>query len=137
MREHPQKNQTGLLPHSFKKVGITVMVLAIVSALLVKTISIAIAQTQKNLFRVLTLNVFILGLLFVAWSRDKVEDEMTLALRLKSMGFAFLWAVLLVIVEPLVNVFFRNPIENGRAQGLVISMLFVYLTLYYLQKKGR
>jgi FtsH-binding integral membrane protein len=137
MPEHPKKNKTGLLPHSFKKVGIAVMVLAFIPAILVKAIGIAMAQTQKELIRVVTLNVFILGLLFLAWSRDKIEDEMTLVLRLKSMGFAFLWGVLLVVVEPLINVFFKNPIENSRAQGLVISMLLVYLTLYYLQKKGR
>ena len=137
MRQHQKKNKTGLLPNYFKKVGMAVMILAILPALIIKLIDIQIAQAQKNLFKLMTMNVFILGLLFVAWAKDKVEDELTIMLRLKSMGFAFILAVLSVVMKPLTDVLFKDTLGDFKAQELVLSMLFVYLIMYYLQKKGR
>ena len=113
------------------------MVLAFIPAVTVKAMNIDVAGAQKELFRLMTMNVFILGLLFFGWAKDKIEDEMTINLRLKSMGFAFIWAVLVVVLEPLTDAVFKNPLGRESAQGLVVIMLFVYLLLYYLQKKGR
>lgn len=113
------------------------MVLAIVSAVIVKSMNVELVQTQKELFRTLTLNAFILGLLFVAWSRDRVEDEMTVFLRLKSMSWAFIWAILYVIMNPFIDLIFKDPIGILTAQQMLLSMLIVYLIMYYLQKNGR
>ncbi len=131
------KKRPALLPLYFKKLGITVMVLAIVSAVIVKSMNVELVQTQKELFRTLTLNAFILGLLFVAWSRDRVEDEMTVFLRLKSMSWAFIWAILYVIMNPFIDLIFKDPIGILTAQQMLLSMLIVYLIMYYLQKNGR
>ena len=76
-------------------------------------------------------------MLFVAWSKDKVEDEMTVAIRLKAMAWTFGWAVLYVIVKPIVDLLFKDPIQDVTGQQVVMSMLFVYLIMYYLQKIGR
>jgi hypothetical protein len=130
-------NKTGLLPNYFKKIGLAIMVLAFVPALLVKTMNIDMAQVQKETLKYLTMNLFILGLLFVAWAKDKTEDEMTLALRLKSLSFAFIWAVLYVVGKPLTDWLFKDGIADFKAQELVLSMLLVYLFMYLLQKKGR
>ncbi|HEV7333625.1 MAG TPA: hypothetical protein VGN63_21505 [Flavisolibacter sp.] len=137
MIENQQKNKTGLLPHYCKKIGVAVMVLAFIPLITIKSADIQIAQGHKELLRLMAMNMFILGLLFVAWAKDKVEDETTIALRLKSLGFAFIWATLLVILKPFTDVIFKNPIEVESAQGLVISMLFFHLLLYHFQKKGR
>ena len=88
-----QKNQKAvLLPNYFKKVGIVVLILALMPAIVVKTMHMDLVPAQKELLKVMTLNVVILGLLFVAWAKDKVEDEVTVALRLQAMQFAFIWA---------------------------------------------
>jgi hypothetical protein len=137
MREKQKKNKTGLLPNYFKKVGIAVLALAFIPAITIKAIDINLTEAQKELLRLMSINVFILGLLFVAWAKDKIEDEMTIALRLKSMGFAFIWAILFVVLKPLTDALFKNPLGKESAQGLVISMLFFYLMVYYFQKKGR
>lgn len=113
------------------------MILAFVTAVVVKAMNIEMLQSQKELFRVFTLNAFIVGLLFVAWSRDKVEDEMTIAIRLKSMAFTFSWAVFDVIAKPIVDLLFKDPIQDLTGQQVVMSMLFVYLIIYYVQKIGR
>lgn len=137
MESKRRKNKHVLLPVYFKKVGLAVMILAFVPAIIVKSMNFELMQSQKELFRVLTLNAFILGLLFVAWSRDKVEDEMTVSIRLKSMSWTFTWAVLYVIITPLIDLLFKDPIDDLTGQQVVMSMLFVYLIMYYLQKRGR
>ena len=137
MESKRRKNKHVLLPVYFKKVGLAVMILAFVPAIIVKSMNFELMQSQKELFRVLTLNAFILGLLFVAWSRDTVEDEMTVSIRLKSMSWTFTWAVLYVIITPLIDLLFKDPIDDLTGQQVVMSMLFVYLIMYYLQKRGR
>ena len=131
------KKEPGLLPLYFKKIGLLVMILAFIPAIIVKSVNVELVQTQKEIFRVLTLNAFILGLLFVAWSRDKVEDEMTVSIRLKAMSWTFTWAVLYVIITPFIALLFKDLIVRLTGQLVVMSMLFVYLTIYYLQKLSR
>lgn len=137
MESKRSKKDPVLLPFYFKKIGLVVMILAFVPAIIVKSMNVELVQTQKELFRVLTPNAFILGLLFVAWSRDKVEDEMTVSIRLKSMSWTFTWAVLYVIISPFIDLLFKDPISALTGQQVVMSMLFVYLIMYYLQKLGR
>lgn len=137
MESKINKNEAALLPKYFKRIGLIVMILAFVPAVIVKSMNVEMVQLQKELFRIFTLNAFILGLLFVAWSKDKVEDEMTLAIRLKAMAWTFGWAVLYVILKPIVDLLFKDPIQDLTGQTVVISMLFVYLIMYYLQKIGR
>src|SRR5829696_6109115 len=129
-----KRNEAGLLPNIFKKVGIAVMLLAFVPAVVVKAANIQITPMDKEVFRLLAMNAFILGLLFVAWAKDKVEDELTVAIRLKAMGWSFIWAVLFVIMKPFVDMLFNDPIADLKSQELVLSMLFVYLLMYYVQK---
>jgi len=137
MEKQKNKNEAGLLPNYLKRVGIAVMLLAFVPAVIFKTMSIELTPSNKELFKLLSMNAFILGLLFVAWSKDKVEDEMTVAIRLKAMGWSFIMAVLVVIVKPFVDVLFKDPISDFKSQELIVSMLLVYLLMYYVQKKGR
>lgn len=137
MESKRSKKEAALLPQYFKKIGLVVMILAFVPAVVVKSMNVDMVQSQKDLFRIFTLNAFILGLLFVAWSKDKVEDEMTVGIRLKSMAWTFSWAVLYVIVKPIVDLLFKEPIQDLTGQQVVMSMLFMYLIMYYLQKIGR
>lgn len=137
MESKRNKKEAVLLPKYFKKIGLVVMILAFAPAVIVKSMNIEMLQSQKELFKIFTLNAFILGLLFVAWSKDKVEDEMTIAIRLKAMAWSFSWAVFYVIVMPIMDLLFKDPLQDLTGQQVVMSMLFVYLIMYYLQKTGR
>jgi membrane protease YdiL (CAAX protease family) len=132
-----KNNEAGLLPYCFKKLGIAVMVFAFVPAVVVKAGNIQIAPASNHVFRILTMNAFILGLLFVAWAKDKVEDELTVVIRLKAIGFSFISAVLVVVIKPFINMLFNDPVADFKSQELVLSMLVVYLLMYYSQKKAR
>jgi len=131
------KKKYTLLPVYFKKIGIVVVLLSFLPLIIVKTIDIELIQYQKELFKTLTLNILILGLVFMAFSRDKIEDEMTMLIRLNSMSWTFLWAVLLVVIKPLFDILFYGTGSVFTAQPLVIMMLFYYLFVYYQKKRSR
>jgi hypothetical protein len=62
---------------------------------------------------------------------------MAVALRLKAMASTFIWAVLYVIIKPFIDIIFKEPVADLKSQELVLSMLFVYMLMYYAQKKIR
>lgn len=123
------------IPTYFKKVGLAVMVLAFVSAFLVKTGNVELSQHDKDLFRVMTLSAFILGLLLIALAKDKFEDEMIGSLKLRTMAFAFVFGVSIVIITPIVELISNDPVSEMSGHRVVLSMLGVYLIVYYLGKR--
>jgi hypothetical protein len=131
------KKKYTLLPVYFKKIGMVVIVLSFLPLIIVKAFDIELIKSQKELFKTLTLNILILGLVFIAWSRDKMEDEMTMSIRLSAMAWTFLWAVLLVVIKPLFDFLFYGTSSVFTAQPLVIMMLFYYLFVYYQKKRAR
>ncbi len=126
-----------LLPTYFKIIGVIIIILALTTAIVIKAMQIELLPSQKELFRVFTMNAFLLGLLLVAWSRDKIEDEMTVFMRLKAMAWTFTWAVLYVILKPIGDLIFDDPVEILTGQEVVMSMLFIYLITYIFQKRWR
>lgn len=125
------------LPVYFKKIGLVVSILACFSLVIAKSMDFEFTQTQKELFSVFTLNAFILGLQFVACSRDKVEDEMTVSIRLKAMFWTITMVVLYVIIMPLIDLLFKDPVGVLTGQQVIMGILFIYLFQYYLQKFSR
>lgn len=123
------------IPTYFKKIGLTIMVLALLPGLVVKIWDIELAQHSKELIRVLTKNAFILGVLLIALAKDKIEDEMIGALKLRTMAFAFVFGVLIVIITPLVDLISNDSISEMSGHRVVLSMLVVYLITYYLGKR--
>ena len=137
MESKSVKKELVLLPQYFKKIGIIVMILSFVSALIIKSRYADMIQLERDLFRVFALNALILGLFFIAWSKDKIEDEMIIAIRYKAMAWTFSFVVLYVIVSPIVDLFFNGPERILSSQQVVMSMLFSYLIMYYVQKMKR
>ena len=126
MENKRSKKEIVLLPRYFKVIGLVVIILAIVPMVVIKSLSIKMVQVQKELLKQFTANAIILGLLFIAWSKDKLEDEMTFPIRLKAMAFAFISAVCILVI-----------IENETGHSVVIKMLLFYLIWYYFQKRNR
>jgi hypothetical protein len=123
------------LPTYFKKIGMAVTALSLITAVLFKTRNPEVAAHTKGLFRVFTLNALIIGLLLIALAKDKIEDEMIVAIRIRSMAGAFLFAVIYVIIWPLVDLVSNDPVADMSGQQIVLTMLFVYLFTYYMQKR--
>ncbi len=134
MESKTNKNKGARIHKHFKKLGIGLILIAFLTALVIKLSHIEMMPTQKSFFKVFTMNGFILGLLFVALAKEKIEDEMIAQMRLKAMSQTFIWAVLYVILTPFVDLIFKDPIQSLTGQQVVIAMLFCYLLNYHSQK---
>src|SRR4051812_29090507 len=99
-----------LLPRYFKKVGLAVMSLALIISIWFLPIKPNRSATEKNLSLMLTYDMLLVGLLFIAFSRDKIEDEMTSQIRLRSMAFSFFWVIFSVILTPIINLIFNDQV---------------------------
>ena len=137
MQNEKFNKQPKLLGVQFKKIGIVVMILSMVPGLLVKTMHITLMASQKDLLKSLSYSGFLLGLLFIALSRDKVEDELTIYIRLKAMQEMFMFAVIYVMIKPLIVWVLQSPFIDVSGQQLVTLMLVGYLISYYLKKLYR
>lgn len=131
------KVKAEMLPNYFKKIGVLIMIVTFVVLVILKIMHSDILHVQSHLFRIFSINTFLLGLFFVAAARDKVEDEMTAFIRLKSMQWAFLFSIIYVIFRPFEYLIWGDPIEEMQAQGLVLLMLIAYLLMYFIQKKRK
>ncbi len=137
MQNEKFNKQPKLLGVHFKKVGIGVMVLSLVPRLIIKMMPMVIIESQIDLFKSLSYSGFLLGLLFIALSRDKVEDELTIHIRITSMQEMFIFAVIYVVIKPLIALMFQSPFIDVTGQQLVTLMLVGYLISYYLKKLNR
>ena len=130
-------NQINLLPNYFKKIGVIIILIAFGVAIVIKTFAVEFIPSHKEFSKIVTLNLFILGVLLVAWAKDKFEDELTMLIRLKAIGFTFISAVSYVICKSLVDLAWGNAARDLNGQELVSIMLFVYIIYCWILKKGR
>jgi hypothetical protein len=137
MQNEKFNKQPKLLGVHFKKIGVVVMVLSMVPGLIVKTMHIVVMESQKDLLKSLSYSGFLLGLLFIALSRDKVEDELTIHIRITSMQEMFIFAVIYVMIKPLIVWVLQSPFTDVSGQQLVTLMLVGYLISFYLKKLNR
>ena len=137
MQNEKFNKQPKLLGVHFKKIGVVVMVLSMVPGLIVKTMHIVLMESQKDLLKSLSYSGFLLGLLFIALSRDKVEDELTIHIRITSMQEMLIFAVIYVMIKPLIVWVLQSPFTDVSGQQLVALMLVGYLISFYLKKLNR
>ena len=126
-----------LLPAYFKKIGLAVIVLSLVPVIIIKSMHIEWTAFKMQLLRIFIFDALILGLFFIAWSKDKTEDELTFLIRLKAAARTFTFAVFFVIGRSVVDLTVKNPIGNLTGQDVIIMMFSVYLVVYYYQKLHR
>lgn len=126
-----------LLPGYFKIIGLSLMILAFTPEVIIVISKVSILEPQKGLLKSITKTLFILGLLFIALARDKVEDEMTFALRLNVMAGVFLFAVFFVIIKPFVDIWLSGSLDIVTGTHIVVLMLIFYLIMYNFLKLRR
>ena len=103
------------LSNNFKAVGLGVIVLSL-ATIIINKISIDILD--------LTLTAkygILLGLLIVSISKEKIEDELIIDLRMQSYAFAFIASVVITLTNPLfsylANLVFEKQQENFQGIG--------------------
>lgn len=128
-------NLAVFFPNRFKKIGLIVAVLPIVLIFLAKQFFPDTPAETKLVIKDLLFNLIILGIFIIAWSRDKVEDEMTMYNRMQALGFVVFTAVLMMIISPLIDLIIQEPFKEMPAKQLMLFILFGYIIFYKIRKR--
>lgn len=123
-----------LLPNRFKSIGWSLLILAIILLIIVSILEshnyfehsdISLITSKSVQFFTNTINpvLFIIGCLFVGFSKEKKEDEFIAELRLSSL----LWAVL---VNYILLIFAFIFIYGGNFFNVMIYNMFTVLIIF-------
>lgn len=122
-----------LLPNYFKKIALAILVFSILLLIGFKVIPL-----HSPIFREISYNGVLISLLLLAITRDKTEDERTIKLRLQSFAAAFIFGVVIVIVNPYINLLFDGSYFSNKGSGeLLFSMLAFYFIVFYNAKRSK
>lgn len=137
MRSFIARTYGGFLPNYFKIIGTLLSGLTLLFITAIKIMGVDISNWDRILFKTITLDCIILGLLILVLTKEKKEDERMTIIRFKSLAYTFILAVLFVLLKPLQDMFFYKKIIDVPGQVLMLIMLVVYLTIYLFQKRIR
>ncbi len=131
-----------LLPHRFKKVGAIMaptgflLWVCMQRGLVTRVFSFVFGESTGRLngspyhlanvtVAIISFFSFLSGIYFVAFSKEKIEDEMVQRTRLDSFQFAALVQIVLIIIGFLSMLVFKEPGEGGLMLFL-ISIVFLF-----------
>jgi hypothetical protein len=126
-----------LLPNYYKWMGVIIIVVTLVFLLLFKLINPFMSAHDKLVLANVGPRVLMLGVVFIIFSKDKYENEFTGALRLKAMAFTFMLVIIVIIIQPLTDLVWKDTAMDASSMHLVLRMLVVYLLIFTLMKKIR
>lgn len=139
-REQKQLTKYKWLSYDYKKVGYALLVASIVG--LIFTL-----LADKNAFPTLKLlakDGLLVAMLLIAVTKDKVEDEFTINLRVKSFTLAFIVGMVFAVGQPYINYLValvvkpeKAVFESMSAYAVIWFMLFVQLGFYQVLKVTR
>lgn len=133
----PNQSTLRLLPNYYKKIGLALVVLTGLTFVFLVTVRPEAVQKTKDLVKLLLVSALILAMMLIAIARDKMEDELTQLIRLKSMAFSFLYAIGSTLVYPLITLVFDGSGEKISSHELVFNMLLIYLITFSALKYFR
>lgn len=130
-----QQKDLRLLPHYYKKIAISLILIAILIILLFQ---VEILTIEKHFVKLMAENILLIALLILALTKDKIEDELTLKLRMQSFAGSFIYGVLTVIVFPYTGFLFKdNSFSEKGSYELILSMLLFYFIIFFIAKRKR
>jgi len=128
-----ENKELKLLPNYFKKIGVAIFALTI---LLIIIFLNDIISVNRELGKSIITNIILIGLLIIALSKEKTEDERTTKLRLIAFASSFIFGVAFVIVMPFVNVLFDgNFLSDVSTAQLILTMFLWYFAIFSSGKK--
>lgn len=133
-----------LLPHRFKKIGAIIapvgfaLWICMQFGYITQSLTFLFGESHGSLNNTSyhTANVctaiisffsFLVGIYFVTFSKEKVEDEMVQRTRLDSFQFAALTQIIFIIIGFLFILFFKEPGEGGLMLFFIIIIFLFWL----------
>ena len=124
-----------LLPNYFKKIGLVFILVSVVFVVSVKISGIHITAEKKEMMKIILSDAFLLGMVIVAFSKDKDEDELTMLIRMKALGSAVVFVVIFKIVNDIFHL--TTQVSNETMNGYFFQMMVWYFFVYYSSKRIR
>ena len=121
-----------LLPNYFKKIGLGFILASVVFVVSVKISGIHPTAEKKEMMKIISKDVVLLGMMFIAFSKEKDEDELTMLIRMKALASAFVYIVIFKIVSDVFGIIDQELIEN--MNGYFFQMMIWYFFIYYSAK---
>ncbi len=121
-----------LLPNYFKKIGLGFILASVVFVVSVKISGIHPTAEKKEMMKTISRDVVLLGMMLIAFSKEKDEDELTMLIRMKALASAFVYIVIFKIVSDVFGIIDQELIEN--MNGYFFQMMIWYFFIYYSAK---
>ena len=121
-----------LLPNYFKKIGLGFILASVVFVVSVKISGIHLTAEKKEMMKTISRDVVLLGMMFLAFSKEKDEDELTMLIRMKALASAFVYIEIFKIVSDVFGIIDKELIEN--MNGYFFQMMIWYFFIYYSAK---
>ncbi len=125
------------LSHSFKKIGIAIIIIAFLIIIIGK-----IADLNNPTLKFIMKRIILVGLLVVALAREKVEDEMIRTIRGQAFSMAFVAGVVYTLIQPLINYIASLIVEKDKSPlsdlgdfQVLWFLLTMYLLFFYMIKR--
>jgi hypothetical protein len=129
------------LPNKFKIVGLVVCIVSLLS--IVSSVKLNFIDLRsQDLFERIAQTGMILGLLMISISKEKVEDELILKIRMQSFNYAVISAVLLYLLVPFIHYIFIlsfskvATIEGSKDTAILTFLLFIQILIFRKLKKA-
>ncbi len=132
-----KKNQKDLLllPYYFRGIAFGILALGFifVDLTLLDIVSLG-KEVEGTIFK----EFLLVGLLLLAISKGRAEDELTLRIRLQSFTAAFIFGLVYVIANPFVNFLFGGEfVSDIKVMQLLVAMFVFYFIVFYTIKRKR
>jgi hypothetical protein len=130
-----------LLPHRFKKLGYILTPIGFLVWVLMQkgvfkfvlnsvfgTSTTNTYATINTVIAIISFFSFLLGFIFIGFSKEKIEDELAQKTRLESFQFASLLQICFIIIGFVIMVFSQEPHAEGLLYFFVCSILLYWLS---------
>jgi len=97
------------LPNSFKKLGLAILILSFLGLFVNKF------SADSEFFRTMLKYGMLVGFLIISVSKEKIEDELIIKIRMQSYTFAFIFGVFFSLTQPLINYSVDSFFQSGEA----------------------
>ncbi|WP_232225381.1 hypothetical protein [Christiangramia salexigens] len=124
------------LPNSFKKIGALIFIAAFIAMFIV-------AFTANDpILKGVTKYGVLFGLLLVSISKEKIEDEFIVKLRMQSYAFAFIIGVLYALAMPFIDYMVDLIFQSDKAEikeigdfEILWMLLFIQVFYFHMLKR--
>jgi uncharacterized membrane protein len=120
-----------LLPNYFKKIGLSLIIITIISVVIIKVFHFD-DSVNKKILGTIVIDLLTIFCCMIIFSRDKIEDEMTILIRLKEFAGTFIFSVSFFILMNIMAIFTDENPKIFSAAQLILTMCFSHLFFHYL-----